>query len=569
MKLRAHLQHGRLKCSECDFTTNFSAQLIQHKEAVHLNLKRFYCKICKFETYHKHNIRTHMKINHKESLQFGSIDCGGCENVSEYSDCIKCDAKPEKKQSQVETRNHLRKLKTEGAFKCTEYNCIFSTNHKQSLKNHIECEHKGILKFKCNICEYRSYYKNQVKIHQKSISHLEKKVKILRIDCTFCEEDTPHKEHSNDVRSVRAIPIIKKEKTQNEEQGCYKCLEPECDRVTYFKSELEEHFQSEHATHHRYKCNLCDYKAFNTTYVKSHQSTKHFGEEAKVIGIGCTPCEENIEHKKHQNLTKQPKFGQCLLCKNGIDHSEHSFTPIRNPPNPDGRKGNDCNKYECSVCGKELATSKARQKHFVTEHPNTTIFNCQDCKYGTNYLPNLNTHTNSKHKKKVRQCPHCSYNSTWNTAFLKHMRSAHGLFQKKSKHSVFSEGNPILCDDCGFSTFNQKQFTSHKQAACQATTVMRGGNRFLRYTPAHRNRAKTIGLELGNFKCNKCPFTSDLPIDIRDHVQKVHHGDLPATKQPTSVRNLVSNQDIKFKCNKCTFQTLEPSELRDHMSYHV
>ena len=90
----------------------------------------------------------------------------------------------------------------------------------------------------------------------------------------------------------------------------------------------------------------------------------------------------------------------------------------------------------------------------------------------TNYLPNLNTHASSKHEKKVRQCSHCSYNTTWNTLFLEHMRSAHGLFQKKSKYSVESEAHPILCDDCGFSTFNQEQFNAHKLNGCQSQPIL-------------------------------------------------------------------------------------------------
>ena len=125
---------------------------------------------------------------------------------------------------------------------------------------------------------------------------------------------------------------------------------------------------------------------------------------------------------------------------------------------------------ECSICGIQLIDRKslALVKHYQTEHPYDKIFNCKDCKYATNYLPNLNTHASSKHEKKVRQCSLCSYNTTWNTSFLEHMRYAHGLFQKKSKNFVESETHPILCDDCGFSSYNQKQFNGHKLANCQS-----------------------------------------------------------------------------------------------------
>ena len=395
---------------------------------------------------------------------------------------------------------------------------------------------------------------------------MSKKVKALRIDCTFCEEDVPHKEHSNS--SPKAAHEFKLRTKKVEDRGCYKCLEPECGKITTFKWELKEHFIREHTIHKKFKCNLCDFKGRQNSCVTNHQVKKHIGEEAKVFGIGCPLCEDNIDHRNHTfpiTSKQQLEFGQCFPCKNGIEHSEHTFTTVNNPPKPEGKLVKNRQKHECSVCGKEFGRGRERVKHYQLEHPYDKIFNCQECRYGTNYLPNLNTHTNSMHKKKVRQCPHCSYNSTWNTSFLEHMRSAHGLFQKKSKHSIHGEGQALLCDDCGFSTFNQKQFQSHKLAACQVTNVVRGGNRFQRFTPATRKR-DTIGMTLGNFKCNKCSFSSDLPADIRDHVQKVH-GELLGTKQP-SVMPLASNEDIKFKCNKCPFQTLEPSLLREHMSFH-
>ena len=150
------------------------------------------------------------------------------------------------------------------------------------------------------------------------------------------------------------------------------------------------------------------------------------------------------------------------------------------------------------------------------EHPNDKIYNCKDCKYATNYLPNLNTHASSKHKKKVRQCSLCSYNTTWNTSFLEHMRCAHGLFQKKSKHFVESETHPILCDDCGFSSYNQKQFNAHKLANCQSKpTLQHDANAQMRYN-------SSLKVKAGCLRCNKCEFKSDKPAEIRDHFETVH-----------------------------------------------
>ena len=86
----------------------------------------------------------------------------------------------------------------------------------------------------------------------------------------------------------------------------------------------------------------------------------------------------------------------------------------------------------------------------------------------------------------------------------------------KTKHSVESEAQPILCDDCGFSSYNQKQFNAHKQANCQPKPILQHDtNVQLRYN-------SSIKVKVGTFKCNKCEFSSDKPLEIRDHVEKVH-----------------------------------------------
>ena len=93
---------------------------------------------------------------------------------------------------------------------------------------------------------------------------------------------------------------------------------------------------------------------------------------------------------------------------------------------------------------------------------------------GKSCLPNLVYHRDSKHMKKVFQCSYCPFNTTWQQCLHGHMRAAHGYFRYKTKHnSERSEGQPILCDDCGFSTFNENQYQEHKEASCQTPVFKR------------------------------------------------------------------------------------------------
>ena len=60
----------------------------------------------------------------------------------------------------------------------------------------------------------------------------------------------------------------------------------------------------------RYYCNICDYKSYYGQHVESHQKHNHQGEEMKVLKLGCSFCEQNTEHDKHQGTGSQ----ESLKC---------------------------------------------------------------------------------------------------------------------------------------------------------------------------------------------------------------------------------------------------------------
>ena len=585
--------NDKLSCLMCDFSSDDKG-IILHTQRVHLKLLRYECVECGYRAFYRKSLKGHMKSKHgQESLSstFLDLNCTLCtkevdheehqytktENKDESKKFRKIKKKKKRKtyelkekgiKSESEKPEKMNgKLRSKGNHKCTEKNCEFATDYKPSLKAHVESRHNGTLKFKCSMCDYKNYYKHLVAYHQKTSSHSDKKNKVLRIGCTFCEEDIFHTQHSNQITKNRKI--------RKGIKGMLKCLVPDCTYMTDVKMNLTAHNNWSHKDRNCYSCNLCTFKGSCTGRVKLHQANIHRDEKAKVVAIGCKDCQENIEHKKHTFPAKPYDYGHCLLCKDGVEHSEHEYTKMHS----NGKKGGERERYksrtpvECSICGIKLRNGKFQVKHYQKEHPSDKIFNCRDCNYATNFLPNLNTHVSSMHEKKVRQCSLCSYNTTWNTSFLEHMRSAHGLFQKKSKHSVECEANPILCDDCGFSTFNQKQFNAHKLAACKSLPFLQYDTKFkshMRYNSSLKLKSQTrhsspTGFILGNFKCNQCVFSSDKPTEIRDHVQKNHAG---RDDNKFKFSKLTSNQDIKFKCNKCKFQASEPTHLRDHMSAH-
>ena len=242
-----------------------------------------------------------------------------------------------------------------------------------------------------------------------------------------------------------------------------------------------------------------------------HQKMKsHVGKDLKILRIGCILCEQNMGHSLH-DIDNRHTQRKRTSTQNEIKKIEKNQAPKvishkqrktkKEKEKIEKNKAPKVDTCDCLICGKGFKTFGQRVKHYTNEHPNERIFNCEDCKYRTNYLPNLKTHKSSKHENKALECPQCPYVTTWNPTFHKHMRNVHGYFQKKSKSSGENKGQAKLCEDCGLSTFNK----SHKKKGCDKKRV-----------------SNIQPLKVSMFKCNKCTYKSGLASDILLHVNSSH-----------------------------------------------
>ena len=216
---------------------------------------------------------------------------------------------------------------------------------------------------------------------------------------------------------------------------------------------------------------------------------------------------------------------------------------------------------DCLICGIKLVSKKFQIHHFNKEHQNDRIFNCKDCNYATNYLPNLNTHVSAMHEKKVRQCSHCSFNTTWNTSFHEHMRFAHAFFKKKLKPSDENKSQPVLCDDCGFSTFSQKQFNAHKLVNCQSQSII-----------------QYVSNEAAKYPCDQCNYKTTQKGHLKRHIQSIHEGvKFPCDQckyKATFKGNLLLHKRAihesikyfnKYPCDQCDYKTTRKQQLLKHI----
>ena len=241
----------------------------------------------------------------------------------------------------------------------------------------------------------------------------------------------------------------------------------------------------------------------------------------------------------------------CKKCDAYDQHTEHEYeiSKIR-----EEREEKDEN-IQCKECDHEpFLNFRSRVKHYRLEHKDKNIYNCDDCQYGSNYLPNLKTHINSKHLKKVLKCPKCPFESTWKPRYLSHMREKHKQFQKVSKN--FPNGKSVLCEECGESTNSNDLLKNHQ---CNGVPKL----------PRRRLRTDTINnllIEVGKYKCNKCDFTTDHPSNVRTHYALIHQNQKPHEKFADLKPSL--NEELKFHCRKCDFHTSIAFDLKNHLANH-
>ena len=136
----------------CEFSSNEMGMKL-HTQKVHQYLLRYECTECEYRTFYRNTMNVHIKSEHKQENQ----------NVNFlYLKCTLCIGDVDHENHQYTKRKRKGLLRTKGKHRCTEKNCDFASDYRAKVQNHIENEHSGILKFKCYICDCKSYYKHHV-----------------------------------------------------------------------------------------------------------------------------------------------------------------------------------------------------------------------------------------------------------------------------------------------------------------------------------------------------------------------------------------------------------------------
>ena len=291
-------RRGQFTCDMegCSFATKTKQTLKMHKENLHLNILKYACSFCDYKNYSSFNIKYHQKSRHSsiqnESLRILRIGCILCQENQEHT---KHFISLEGGKRTTKDRNRKRKFK-EGKFACMQEGCMYRSNFSQVVKEHYERIHLEILRYSCNLCPYKAYFKDMVRVHQQNKLCNREGKRVLRIGCILCEQNVKHKNHFTNPTEL---------------QGKNKCEESGCEFSTHSKITLRRHNESVHLQITKYACNLCEYKSYSKARLESHQNSSihSSSDQLKILRIGCTLCDQNILHEKHtnSNLTSPKK----------------------------------------------------------------------------------------------------------------------------------------------------------------------------------------------------------------------------------------------------------------------
>ena len=332
-----------------------------------------------------------------------------------------------------------------------------------------------------------------------------------------------HHKHSN--KGSRKGQVTQ-ENFKRELNGLFKC--PHCNSEYHTILSLRHHVDDYHLKVKRFLCGKCDYKTYTRSCIRSHIVNNHPTGECEIKALKCQECETNPEPHEHS----------YEIINDYVRKTFKDFEKISN--------------LKCEECGLgSFGSNKERIKHYKSEHPGKHIYNCNYCKYGSNYLPNVNSHVDSKHEKKELKCEKCSYKTTWNQLFHLHMRSEHGIFQRNTSYNVQGNEQSYLCQDCGYSTTSKSDFKKHESlSACSMgpqtrILVRRQGRTHFRRLP--------IGMEangiLRKYKCNKCDYSTDYHSNVRKHVKAAHE----------------PKPEVKLMCDQCDYS----SKFRYNLKIHI
>ena len=465
--LQAHIKkvHSKIKAFKCDFCEYASNQMRNiaiHKKAVHLKIKDCICTICDQAFSHSQTLNRHKRTQHGD--------------IKDYN-CNLCD-------HGVSTRLMLEMHKVK-----------------------VHGEENNLNYFKCDICEYKTYEKSKLIIHNRVVHN-----KIKDYNCDICNKVFGHSQtlnrHKRIVHFGKKLDIDTKTQYVNERGAVMHGIISE-NGFTTVKEEIA--LQGEAAAPASTKiigqkvkewvCDTCGYSTELKDNLIKHVHRKRWKNEVNIDeeqvqdknddnDEAPLPVEDNeksslvVEMYLNDSLTiaeddttlpEEPKKvgkrtkSENELCIAGIDDwpsltvksesldakpwaREYSSDKMTNLQSDIERTHGGIKKYKCDRCEYAAHGEKKVILHKRTVHEKIKEYICNICNCAFGLLQTLHRHKAAKHGEvKSYTCELCEHTETTQLLLKTHKANTHGDIKHK-------------CEVCEFTSYQKSKIRRHNRA---------------------------------------------------------------------------------------------------------
>lgn len=390
-------------CDQCDYKAKQNAHLKQHKKTRHAtNAPIFKCDLCNFESKYKDGVESHKKRMHENP-----------EDRTLYS-CDKCDkqyTRPQALNNHKKTE-HAIGITANDWFKCDT--CDYKTIYKQQLQIHgLRCAPDvNATVYKCTHCnQYETLVEKDLTMHLKRVHQIGKALKeyMCGVDTTTNGVDTVCEYKTTDIANLKRH----KQAIHNIDVQLFSCTE--CNLQFKQKANLEKHVREKHASEEESRIFKCTVENCKEAYKRKQHLESHLKAAHKdIINVEYFPCPEcdlqcidKTNLKRHvDEVHKNKKRFACDEC----DHIAKREGQLKI------HKSNihDVNVtwYECDMCPPD-AVFKTKENGTLIKHRayihniNAQKHCCELCCYESKQLGNLKSHLGKVHDIGEKQCQYC------------------------------------------------------------------------------------------------------------------------------------------------------------------
>jgi KRAB domain-containing zinc finger protein len=288
-----HLQKEKIQCSECEKLFSNHRKLKIHVARAHNKARQ--CEYCEFSTNNKADLLKHVKSSH---IQQDS-------NSTELRICPDCGK------------------------------ILKGNNH---LNFHIKTKHLKLTKYSCDLCDFKSYGKYEIRSHI-IIHHLPLEMR-KEFKCDLCP-------------SVLTTAMSLKTHKTHKHSGLrpFSCF---CGKSYALRETLKSHIRNVHNGERKYKCPHCN-KGFNSNpRLNDHVNNTH-GKKQEIPCDKCGKVFNSLRNLQTHSIYHSPPTLKCMHCKkmfyikkNLREHEESNHLGVT---------------HQCDVCNRSFQSTSGLRRH--------------------------------------------------------------------------------------------------------------------------------------------------------------------------------------------------------------